>query len=783
MKRAVSFLVTLCLLFSMYPVSLAESPTTSESSVIDTNPVLEEDIFGWDEPEKEATPRPTPAPQLEEAPTEEPTTAPTAEPTPVPTPAPTEEPTPVPTPAPTAEPTQAPTAAPTQEPIVEVTPKPTPNPTLEEIPVATAEPTSAPTQEPVVEVIAQPTTEPTARPTPAPQLSDAVESPTSTPGTAPRLDDSDDGKLDFEDIPTPKITLTPTKKPTRKPTRTPKATEKTQVETCEHKHKKELYNPEYEYTYVDETYHTVKVKLYYVCEDCGKEITEVQDTGMQKHSRAKGPCNCGYDRSAPPPATTKPSNPAVEPEEEPIEDPTEPIEEPENQEEKEHKHVLEERLQHWYGVYEYYSETQHTRHDVAFKVCIECGEIVRLSNTIQYVDHEFVNGVCKQCKYVCPHTNTYRVTGEDIVGYLPMGHKGHFNRYNVQYVCEVCGQTASEDIISGEEVVPHVYVNGFCILCQEREPLFSSEELPTGNVYNWELNGRLDYFTENISGRGAQAILEQLVKEIEIMERRHHSSQDYITAKQNALSLMNQLKMSYEYQCDVKISDAYKPYQSFMKFIDTFGLLKYIGIYSDVEDDPGFRKVVDIAINSYEIDSDTFITSLEYAKVFNKQMTYDLLGVVDIGVMAGTATEVMVSGVTTSSMKTVADIEKVAAKTGHYTDNAVEHIFSGNASGGYHYEGLRNTAGKVTQITKAPNAYGVYEAKVSINGASKVTRSTFFPKSWTPKQVLSAIEEAYQATVSTSVPWGAGEVTTSTGVKVRVIYDGLMNIRNAYPLM
>ena len=84
---------------------------------------------------------------------------------------------------------------------------------------------------------------------------------------------------------------------------------------------------------------------------------------------------------------------------------------------------------------------------------------------------------------------------------------------------------------------------------------------------------------------------------------------------------------------------------------------------------------------------------------------------------------------------------------GNFNNSGLEHIFSGKNSGGYHYEGLKNTNGIVVAGTRtAPEQYGVYEAKVLINGVQKNGfngGSTFFPNSWTPQQVVDAINEAY----------------------------------------
>lgn len=90
--------------------------------------------------------------------------------------------------------------------------------------------------------------------------------------------------------------------------------------------------------------------------------------------------------------------------------------------------------------------------------------------------------------------------------------------------------------------------------------------------------------------------------------------------------------------------------------------------------------------------------------------------------------------------------------TEHFLPSAIEHIFEGqiNSSGnatGYHYEGIKNSAGKVVEGTRTtPNELGIYEAKVTVNGVAKASNggySTFYPQSYSPQQVVDAINEAY----------------------------------------
>ena len=266
---------------------------------------------------------------------------------------------------------------------------------------------------------------------------------------------------------------------------------------------------------------------------------------------------------------------------------------------------------------------------------------------------------------------------DEIAGYDYAGRDNHIVQYLQKEICNICDKVL-EFHKQGKRTEKHTFANGYCIYCNGEEPLFLQDELPTGRYINEDLDGRLDYFIENLSDRGAQSILERLIKEIEVMENSKKGTQPYADAKENALGLIYQLKMSFEYQCDVRISDAYKPYHDFMAFVDQWKLMKYVGIYGEIETDPGFCTMVDVALNSYEISSETFKAALAYAKTFNSTFTYDMIGVVDIGIASGLVTEVFVTGVTTPVSKVNCSFKDDKALLDHY--NKHKNEFSPNMS-------------------------------------------------------------------------------------------------------
>jgi len=87
----------------------------------------------------------------------------------------------------------------------------------------------------------------------------------------------------------------------------------------------------------------------------------------------------------------------------------------------------------------------------------------------------------------------------------------------------------------------------------------------------------------------------------------------------------------------------------------------------------------------------------------------------------------------------------------HFRYGALKHIFegelNGGIAGGYHYEGIPNTPGRIVPGTETfPDRNGVYLGKVSVHGVRKPANrgdSSFFPKSMSPQDVVDSINEAY----------------------------------------
>ena len=141
-----------------------------------------------------------------------------------------------------------------------------------------------------------------------------------------------------------------------------------------------------------------------------------------------------------------------------------------------------------------------------------------------------------------------------------------------------------------------------------------------------------------------------------------------------------------------------------------------------------------------------------------------------------------VGGVTKVVSKNLDDVAKAVKHPEIFSENTLQHIFLGNKTGGFHYEGLSDATSKVVQITKAPDANGVYQAMVEIGGKVKKTPSTFFPKSWSPEKIVESIEDVYfnPTRVDNIKKMYDGVVD---GVNIRLFLDEYGKIVSAFPMI
>ena len=123
--------------------------------------------------------------------------------------------------------------------------------------------------------------------------------------------------------------------------------------------------------------------------------------------------------------------------------------------------------------------------------------------------------------------------------------------------------------------------------------------------------------------------------------------------------------------------------------------------------------------------------------------------------------------------------------TEHFTKETTKHIFEGviNDKGkavGYHYEGIKNTGGRIIPGTKTlPDKHGVYEGYVTVNGVTKKVASSFYPREWSPQQIVNAIHEAYGNKVNVS---GSRYRGHSQGINIEMYLTPEGMIKSAYPI-
>ena len=132
---------------------------------------------------------------------------------------------------------------------------------------------------------------------------------------------------------------------------------------------------------------------------------------------------------------------------------------------------------------------------------------------------------------------------------------------------------------------------------------------------------------------------------------------------------------------------------------------------------------------------------------------------------------------------------KELVSTEHFTDKAIEHIFDGNVTrgkaGGYHYECIEDSAGKViTGTEQGVNELGVYKAKVQIDGIDKSANngySTFFPKDMSPQEVVDTVNEAYENKVFVEGTRNTYIGSANNGLEVEMYINKNEQIISAFP--
>ncbi|MCX7572390.1 EndoU domain-containing protein [Tumebacillus sp. DT12] len=151
-----------------------------------------------------------------------------------------------------------------------------------------------------------------------------------------------------------------------------------------------------------------------------------------------------------------------------------------------------------------------------------------------------------------------------------------------------------------------------------------------------------------------------------------------------------------------------------------------------------------------------------------------------------------------SSGQSAVDVQKILQEyrnlqnTQNFRPSAIKHIMEGDLNargqaGGYHYENIPNTPGKLISGTEStPDPFGVYKGRVEVNGVSKISnggRSTFFPKDMSPQEIINSINEAFSSKrlVRGNVYSGTVQSGPKAGMVIEMFLDTGGKIISAYP--
>ena len=435
---------------------------------------------------------------------------------------------------------------------------------------------------------------------------------------------------------------------------------------------------------------------------------------------------------------------------------------------------------HWYGVYEYYDENSHTRHHVTTTYCTVCGKELSKTNELEYVEHVFENDTCTKCgatdeaavaeeefkklleiiNVLLEKYHNGQITSSDFLSYAAKAHEKA-----EEYKMVIKGEKRLSEIVSWQESkeLMRVWEN-------RNNKSYTYIENSTDTIINLEKpDNKWYYFTTE---DGEQILFGNFTDKVTIKGTIGQIIVGEIPVVGTAADIRDIVADFKNWKWTWGHAGT--------TLLDMIGILPVVGTlkYSDevAVAIKGGRKLSDSA---GEILTATLKKLDKVDEVADAAKHSDEIAEGVAGALLKNADEL--GTVAKTTIKTFDDLKAAVKNITSYADNALEHIFKGNRTGGFHYEGLEDAAGKVVQITKAPNAQGVYEATVEIAGKGKNVRSTFFPKSWTPEQVLDAIEEVF----SNGKYNAAKNIKTGmvNGVKIRINLDGFGRIVSAFPLM
>ena len=572
----------------------------------------------------------------------------------------------------------------------------------------------------------------------------------------------------------------------------------TDVEEDTHEHVWKMeYDPWYKYAKYDENYHVLdKIILSYKCE-CGETKTEEQSGNgeLEEHKFNDNTCYiCEFSRST----ISEDNSEVVSKDDDNVADkpeiPSDNVKDDTlGQETNQHVCNFKEPYQVWIGAYTNITDKTHTEQHVTFAYCVDCGEKRIFSNETQEVVHTLEKGTCKWCKYKIYSSDddiNYAVTQINELKSLLNTLESLKNRNDFSISEETFNSIKNkinnfiyeyEAVLRNENFVNAIRSwqddNDLKLIMSLRDKDYP-KKVTLPKIGNVNVSDYVDYVYINIEkpdnkwyyfvgDAGEQIILGNFSEKVTI------------TGTIGAI-IVGELP-GVGTAADIR--DVTADFANWewswghvgITTLDIIGMIPLVGALKYSDELCVAAKGMKLSDNAGDILSSALKHADDASGIASK--SDELAEVVQKAVLKH-ADEV--GGVTKVVSKNLDDVAKAVKHPEIFSENTLQHIFLGNKTGGFHYEGLSDATSKVVQITKAPNANGVYQAMVEIGGKVKKTPSTFFPKSWSPEKIVESIEDVYFNPKSVDTMKNAYEGVVD-GVKIQIFLDNNGKIVSAFP--
>lgn len=531
------------------------------------------------------------------------------------------------------------------------------------------------------------------------------------------------------------------------------------------------YDPLSVYESIDETYHImVATELYYICTECDErrqETQTVEGASPSEHRYSpEGVCyTCEYERViAVTPTATPTATPTVEPTSIPTPAPT--------------VHVCIFENSHWYQNDEYYNEEKHSYRHLITPICTMCGQKGEKTNKLEYGKHKIEDGVCTKCevkiglseaekKYIQEQINEL---SELLNVVIKLKEMGKISTSHCAAIAQIISNKISEYNEARDGIKDLAQIALWTEISELKE--ISERRIEVEN-YTYEVDEQTvtinlekpdNEWYYIIGDAGEQIIFGNFSEKVTLLGIAGQvfiGEIPYIATIADVRDLLADVKY-WEDTSEHKLNTTL----DLLAVIPVLGSIKYLDKASVVL--RGFR--------IFDKQGELYKVTKGLGKIIDARKHSDEIASAVEKVIIKNADEV--ADATTVVIKNLDDLKAAVKNPDIFNENALEHIFKGNKTGGFHYEGLEDAVGEVIEVTRKPNAQGVYEVAVQIGKNTKT--STFFPKDWTPEQVLEAIEEAYNNRVFKNGNTYEAKIESGITIRMYIEYDG--TIKSAFPL-